>query len=298
MLRERAETRIASALPAAPGFRCPSETTETQSARRQIIFLDAAVRVPYMFQTDMETHTPTPAERYTALRGKLCLRLEAEGPRYGIARAVDLLVLQLITYMIYLALSRAERQAEPCPDVAGAEPCHIAAPDAGADRQAAAGRPDAGARPIASATVAAACDTPVIDRATDEACTPDAGGAAATRERPPERSPHAPRPLAAMAWTAPILHDGHRFPAARFAKTGFSGLGRIAPNSLRFSNNPRLPPQVTANFLSPGTAAGGERSYVGAYGIESRGHPGYSDRRRDVAPSLRHRGAAQQEREQ
>ena len=51
----------------------------------------------------METPTPTSAavERFTNIRDKLCRRLDAEGPRYGIARAVDLLVLALIFHFAY-----------------------------------------------------------------------------------------------------------------------------------------------------------------------------------------------------
>ena len=189
-----------------------------------------------MFPADMETPTPTSAavERFTNIRDKLCRRLDAEGPRYGIARAVDLLVLALITYMIALAIIRAERAAEACRDVAGAEPGRpepgrIAAPggvaaiagNAGADRQGAPGRPDSEVRVAATAAVAAAADTPVIDRATPEACIRDEPGARTACARPPrERRPRVQRPVAAIARPVAVLEYGSPVFEARFTKMG------------------------------------------------------------------------------
>ena len=70
----------------------------------------------------MEIHTPTAAERYTTIRGRVCARLEAEGARYGIARMVDLIILELLTFMISWAISRAEQR------LLGANPQSLAHP--------------------------------------------------------------------------------------------------------------------------------------------------------------------------
>jgi hypothetical protein len=127
-----------------------------------------------MFMADMETHTPTPVERFTTLKGKLCLRLDAEGPRYGIARAVDLLILMLITYVISLAELQAQQQA--CQDVVGGEPgaaegTAATGGDGGVDRRSDAGAPDAGGRAVVRAAVAA------VDLGAErDACIGDEGG--------------------------------------------------------------------------------------------------------------------------
>ena len=149
----------------------------------------------------METHTPTPAERFTLIRGKLRARLDAEGRRYSIDRVVDLLVLEILTFMIGLCISRAEQGAEqqPCRDGAGAEPGPAAAGDDGADRQGAARGPDARGR----VAVSAAGGTPVIDGVT-AVC---------------ERQPHERQNWAAMARIVPAVNYGSRVLEARFAKT-------------------------------------------------------------------------------
>src|ERR1700677_2014795 len=101
----------------------------------------------------METHPPTPAERYTLIRGKLRARLDAEGRRYSVDRAVDLLILEILTFMIGLCVARAEQgpQQQPCRDGASAEPRPAAAGDDGADRRGAAREPDARGRVAVSA---------------------------------------------------------------------------------------------------------------------------------------------------
>ena len=65
-----------------------------------------------MFPADMETHTPLPtsAERYASIRERICARLEAEGARYSVARMVDLLLLELLTWMIAWCVNRDEQR--------------------------------------------------------------------------------------------------------------------------------------------------------------------------------------------
>jgi hypothetical protein len=124
----------------------------------------------------METPTPTPTavERFTIIKEKLRLRLEAEGPRYGITRAVDLLVLELITWMISLAAARAEQrlqEQEACRDDAVAEPgppggFAVAGGDSGADCPGVAGGPGPQGRAVVRATGGA----PVVDGAAHQDC--------------------------------------------------------------------------------------------------------------------------------
>jgi hypothetical protein len=164
----------------------------------------------------METHTPTPAERFTILREKLCRRLDAEGPRYNVARMVDLLVLQIIMYMISVFISREQQgaqqqgaQQQACRDDAGVEPGRAAAGDAGADRPAARA-PDARGRAAVSAEVATADEPLVVD-----------GMAPACERRPHERRPHERRHWPAMARTVPAMDCGSRVLDGLFAKTAF-----------------------------------------------------------------------------
>ncbi len=99
-----------------------------------------------MFAVDMETHIPTPAERYTVIRGKLCARLDAEGVRYGLRRMLDLLVLDLITYMINWCVWRAEQQLleQACGDDGAVAGIVAAGRDACTERRGAAGGSDGG----------------------------------------------------------------------------------------------------------------------------------------------------------
>jgi len=192
-----------------------------------------------IFLTDMETHTPTPAELVTILRGELRLRLVARGERPLVVLIADLFMRLLA--LVAIRSARAPRQQAPRHD-AGAEPgrpeparidapAGFAAPaaDAGPDRQAAAAGPDAEPRPAATA---AASDTPVIDRETHEDCLHDERGTRTPCARPPRQ----PRPLvrrkvAATASVA-VLHYGSRVVEARF-----EAAGRIMPISLRLRNN-------------------------------------------------------------
>jgi len=172
----------------------------------------------------METPTLPAAERFTIIREKLRLRLDAEGPRYNIARAVDLLVLELITWMISLAISRAERglDQQACQDDAGVEPGCIRAAggfagddgDGGADRREAADAAHAGGRVAVKAAVAAADGVPVIDGATQENCVSDEVCVRAECERRPCELRH----LVAVAHAVAVLECGSWGLEARFAK--------------------------------------------------------------------------------
>ncbi len=114
----------------------------------------------------METHTLTAVERYTNIRERVRLRLHAEGAKYDISRAVDLLLLELLTWMISWAAERSEwrLQQQACVENAGVEPgCSdaaggLAAPaaDAGADRRGNAGCDGCYERRLA-AVLAAVC---------------------------------------------------------------------------------------------------------------------------------------------
>ncbi len=65
-----------------------------------------------MFSADMENPTPLPTatERYASIRDRMCARLEAEGARYSAARMVDLLLLELLTWMIAWCVNRDEQR--------------------------------------------------------------------------------------------------------------------------------------------------------------------------------------------
>ena len=176
--------------------------------------------VELMFLVDMETHTPAPGERLTIIRGKLCARLDAEGPRYGVGRMVDLLVLEVMTYFIGLIISRAEQrlqQQEACrEDAVTAGGVAAADADDGADRRevadaADAGRRVAGRRVAGSAAVDAVAGTPVIDGATQEDCIRDEGavGAACGRWH-----------VVVMAWTVSALDSGRRVLDVPLEETG------------------------------------------------------------------------------
>jgi len=88
------------------------------------LFLDNAGCVLYMFQTDMETHTPTPAERFAITKAELRARFAARGPRRGIARVVDLMILALFMVVIDQFARLAERRARRR-ESAGAEPGRV-----------------------------------------------------------------------------------------------------------------------------------------------------------------------------
>ncbi len=79
-----------------------------------------------MFSADMENHTPLPtaAERYASIRDRICARLEAEGARYSVARMVDLLLVELLTWMIGWCVNRDEQRLleQACQDEVVAEP--------------------------------------------------------------------------------------------------------------------------------------------------------------------------------
>jgi hypothetical protein len=166
-----------------------------------------------MFPVDMETHTPTPAQRYATIRGRMCLRLEAEGPRYNIARMVDLLILELLTWMISWCINRAERDAErqASQDDARAEPEWIGAVcDEGGDRRRAdSDVPDVGRRVVVRAAVTAADGMPVFDGATEESCIRDEGDA---------RAAAGPRQEAAFGPSVTGVDYGFRVLRVRFAK--------------------------------------------------------------------------------
>jgi hypothetical protein len=180
-----------------------------------------------MFLADMETQTPLPtaAERYATIRGRMCARLEAEGARYSIARMVDLLLLELLTYMIGWAIRRAEWRAEQeaCRDDSGEELVPGGAFAATVVEGGDASAPRAGGRAVAAAAVAATGGTPVIEATAREDCIGDEGG---------------------VRTAAPGRDDTDRVWFGRATK-GFCGVirkigvfesGRIASKSLLFSN--------------------------------------------------------------
>ena len=219
----------------------------------------------------METHTPTAVERFTTIRGKLCRRLEAEGPRYNVARAVDLLILELMTWVISLAVARAERlqQEEACRDDAvAAAGFATAGGDDGADRRGDANAPDAGHRIAGSAAAAAAVGVLVCNGANARTTTTvradvmptgvglDVPIQVARIAIPGARMDFRPRlggrgklrgndEVAAQRLRRFVLD----FP---FAKIGSRTLGGIVSYSLRFSNDGGL---LSVTGLSTGRAA-------------------------------------------
>jgi len=114
----------------------------------------------------METHTPTPAERFTILKGELRLRLDARGRRHGIAGIVDVLVGALLMRVIGLFASLAEQRSrqQAIRDGAGGELECIGAAggfaavdaDSSGDRRRDADAPNAGRRGAGSAAIAGA----------------------------------------------------------------------------------------------------------------------------------------------
>ncbi len=127
----------------------------------------------------MENHTPLPtaAERYASIRDRICARLEAEGARYSVARMVDLLLLELLTWMIAWCVNRDEQRLleQACQDDVVAEP----EPVGGDDRRGDAGTRDrrgravvrkiaSAAEPVATVEDCAVCERrhPVADLAT------------------------------------------------------------------------------------------------------------------------------------
>ena len=188
-----------------------------------------------IFLSVMETHTPTQAERFTIIREKLRRRLQTEGPRYNIARALDLLVLEFMTWMISLAVSRAERGCEPCLDDAGAEPEVVVAPGGtaaaggvgGAECRGDADARHAGERVAGGTGIAAAGAAVVIDDATDEDCVPAEGGAHAACGCAPRGRLH----LVAMAQGEPALGCGRPVLEGFFAKMGV--MQSVEPRRLR-----------------------------------------------------------------
>ena len=156
----------------------------------------------------METHIPNPAEPFTILKGELRARFAARGPRHGIARVVDVLMLGLFMTVISLFARLAERQAV-CRDGAGAEPGRLdAAAGVAADRVVDAGAPDAGRRVAVRAAVAAADSMLVCDDGTDEGCIRKEAGVR--------------RVWTTVTQGVPALEYGCRVFGVVFAKTEFA----------------------------------------------------------------------------
>jgi len=163
----------------------------------------------------METHTPNPAEPFTILREELRLRLVARGES-----PLVLLIADLFMRLLALLASRPERapRQRACRDDAGAEPGRPEPQRIGAPGGFAAPTPDAGPRAPSTAAVAAACDTPVIDRTTPEDCLRDERAA----RTPCARPPHERRHSAAIVWSVAVPDSASPVLQARFAKIASS----------------------------------------------------------------------------
>ena len=183
-------------------------------------------RCVFMFTADMENHTPLPtaAERYASIRDRICARLEAEGARYSVARMVDLLLLELLTWMIAWCVNRDEQRLleQACQVEVVAEPelaggvAATGGDERRGDERARVGRGRAVVREIVSTA------DPV---ATDEDCV---RGEGRVREVCGRRHPVAN--LATIGRCVFGLDDGCRVFAGLFAKTEL----RIGSNRVGF----------------------------------------------------------------
>ncbi len=163
------------------------------------------------------TSTPTAAERYTTIRERVCARLEAEGARYGIGRMVDLLLLELLTWMIAWCVNRDEQrlQEQACQndivsDDADFAGCGPAGGDAGDERGGDERGGDARGRTGRARAVVRGI-APVDPVAAGESCVSGAREACGRR--------HVAANLAAMGRSVSASDDGGRIFAGLFAKT-------------------------------------------------------------------------------